>query len=300
MQDDNVEVKQEGTPLPFVAPSEWGDDVNIVEGKLFNEQGQQVRDDKVDNTKDTEETENDETVEEVEEVEQEAEIQVNDPGEYIPNDYSFDVTIYDAEGKNGKTVTIKSIEQWDDLINTEPNFGNAGAVLKAQRLATKMETGLERDLAEYNKAKKAYDQEVEAVQAREARLNDIVNGMQYLEDKGYVLKVPNKYRNNWDTEEAKQNDAVKQQRSIINFWNKENAERAKNNLPPIPNILDAFNAWDVDNRRKQQARQEVQNRNARKAAGARVASPSAGVNTTAPSNISVGRVNGLDAFSTGW
>src|SRR5882762_4440574 len=76
-------------------------------------------------------------------------VTVTDPGDFAPNDYSFEVPIYDAEGKNPKTVKITSIDQWEEFLETDPNLGSGSAVLKAERQAIRMEASLEREREAY-------------------------------------------------------------------------------------------------------------------------------------------------------
>src|SRR5947207_2821658 len=145
-----------GTLLAPEEVSDWGRNIQIVEKKAVTEAGYAEEESPAKEKAKTEEPKVESKVEPVAVVEEESQATLEDPGQFQPKDYSFEVQVFDAEGKNGKSRKVNSIEQWEQLLDSDPNFGNATSLLKAQRLATKMESGLERDKAEYDTKKEAY------------------------------------------------------------------------------------------------------------------------------------------------
>jgi hypothetical protein len=289
-----------GTPIAVgnINNSGWGNENRIVEPGVKSEDGEEVR-------KDPEPDKTTETEEEVPEPDEEVEDapvtpSVPDPGEFTPGDYSFEVTTYNAEGQNGRTVKVNSLEQWEQLIDTDPNFGSAGALLRAQRAATHMESSIDRDEREYKAKKAQFDEAAKGEQARTEAMGNMVSEMGYLEGKGYLPKVANQYKNaDWsDPEVAKQN-GVKEQIALLKYMRNENNSRIRAGLKPMTSVLDAYNAFELDNSRKGTETAKKAAGEARKAAGSRVASSSPNPATTAPAGIAVGRGGSLEDLNRG-
>lgn len=221
--------------------------------------------------------------------------QAPDPGNFTPGDYSFEVVAYDAEGKSPKTHRIKSVEQWDELLDKDPNLGTAAALLKAQRAASKMETGLERDQREYDAKKAAYDGEKAQIAARQEATDTMVAEIGYLQSKGDLPEVAKKYVDaDWSDPEIAKQPGVKEQLALLNYMKKENKARVAAKLKPMTSILDAFNAYQIDQARRGNVQRKQTAGVQRKAAGARVAATTpAPASGGAPAGISVGRGGSL-------
>ena len=219
---------------------------------------------------------------------------VPDPGEYVPNDYAFEVIVYDGEGKNARTHKIKSVDEWDELLERDPNLGSASALLKAQRAATKMETGLERDRREYDTKKSAFEQEKATIDNRQAATATMVSEIGYLQSKGKLPQVDAKYVDaDWSDPEIAKQPGVREQLRLLNYMRDENKARVAAKLKPMTSILDAYNAYVADNAERDNTTRRRTAGQQRKAAGARVASVSAAPVGNAPAGISVGRGGSL-------
>lgn len=294
MADKDEDVKPEGTPLPTGEISDWGNDVKIVEPKVFGSAGEERKEE-------TEEVE--EVVEEQPEeqpVVEETQVEVDDPGEFEPKDYAFEVVIYNEKGQNGKTIKVKSLEQWDELIEKESNLGSATALLKAERAANRMQLNMERDKADYDVKKAQYDDAVKNQEERTDNLDRLTNEMLYLEERGDLPKIPVKYRDDWTSDEAKKDPAVKEQKALLDFMAKENNSRKKAGLKAMDSLLDAYNAFQLDQRKKGEETSRKTAAQQRKELGAKVAGSSPAPVGTAPKGISVGRVGRLEDLGAGW
>lgn len=303
--DENVAAEPtgevRGTLLTPDQVSDWGNEVTIIEPTSVNELGKSTTEQEPEESS-TEEAEVEEVVETVEEPVYAP--QVEDPGEYAPNDYSFDVTVYDEEGKNGRTVKVSSIDQFEDLLEKDSNFGNAASLLKAQRLATKMETAQERDLADYTAKKAIYDEQVASVAHQTETLNTMAAEIEYLVGRGDLPPVDAKYKDaNWADKSVANQPGVKEQRELLAYMRDENAKRISAGLAPMTSVLDAYNAWQIDQSREVQQTNKQKAADQRKAAGARVArsTPNAPTGIQAPPGIAVGRGGSLnDLGNAGW
>lgn len=222
-------------------------------------------------------------------------VTAEDPGEFEPNDYSFEVVTYDEEGKKPQITNIKSIEDWDNLLSKEPNFGSGSALLKAQRLATKMETGFERDKREYDAKKKAFDEEQAKVQQQTEALTTMENEINYLAQRGDLPPVPKGLENaDWSDPEVAKQSGIKERISLLNHMKRENNARAKSGLKPMTSVLDAYNSWQRQESKSKAEQSRKQAGEARRTAGAKVASSSPSPMGSKPSGLSVGRGGSLD------
>lgn len=225
-----------------------------------------------------------------------------DPGEFEPKDYSFEVTVFDEDGNKPRNVKVNSVEAWDELLDRDPNFGSATALMKAQRKATRMESGLERDQQTWQDKKDTYESEVGNVQARQEATTQYVNEINYLVGKGELPKVSAQNVNaNWGDPEVAKQAGVKEQKALLDYMSKENQARINAGLKPMTSILDAFNSFQLDQSKKTVASNRTSRATARKEAGARVAGSSTNAQTIAPKGIMVGRGGSLrDIGGTNW
>lgn len=292
MAQDNEDVVEKGEVrgklLGLDELPDWGNDARIVESRDEPE----------------EEVEDEPEEEGVTEIEEPVVVNtVPDPGNYEPKDYSFDVTVYDADGNKPKNVTVKSVEQWDELLDTDPNFGNATSLMKAQRLATKMESNLERDKADFDKQKADFDTASQDVTRRAEATQTMVNEIAYLVGRKDLPEVDPKYANaDWSDPNVAKQPGIKEQIELLTFMRNENQTREKAGLKPITSVLDAFNAFQIDRNRKGEADRQERTIKARKEAGAKVAGTQPNASTQAPKGIMVGRGGNLRDIgnSTNW
>lgn len=240
----------------------------------------------------TEEQEEAETTEEQEDQQTDTRY-IEDPGEFQPSDYSFDITIYDADGQKPKTVKVTSIEQWEELLEGEPNLGSSLAVNKAFRQAQKMESSLDADRQTWEKAKSEYDEAVKNQEQFDARNTQIFNEMQYLIGRGNLPKLTQEEMNRLDWGDKAVLSAhpnIKPHADLLAFMTSENKTRIKAGLAPLNSALDAYNAMQLDTRRTEDVDRKRQQGENRRLASARVSgASSAPLTSSAPKGISVGR-----------
>jgi hypothetical protein len=216
---------------------------------------------------------------------------LEDPGEYAPADYSFEVTIYDADTKNPKQVKIASVEEFDQLLENDSNFGSYAALAKAQRKADRMEADSDRDKAQWEAAKAEYETEAEQVTERVEQLNNIAAEMDYLVGKGKLPAITDELKNaNWQDPEIAAQAGVKEQLALLKYMDKESADRRKAGLAPLVSPISALREMQLDEAEKGTASAQQRQVAARKAAGAKVGGTSPAPATSAPKGISVGRV----------
>ena len=287
--------------------SDWGNEARIVEPNVRTEKGEIIEKDRGDqddaggsDDEDKDESEGQEETDEAAvssedlETEEPLQAQVEDPGEYQPADYSFEVVTYDKEGKNPSPHTISNVEEWDKLLQGEPNFGSSAALAKGMRQATKMETSLEQDKKDYDKKKTEFDETQKKIAEQEETTKVMFSEIEYLVSKGQLPKVDDKYKDaDWTDPEVAKQPGVKEQVALLKYMVKESNARRKAGLKPITSVLDAWNAYQLDQRQKQGAKNKKVADAARKAAGAMVASGSPAPTSAAPKGVAIGRGGSL-------
>lgn len=301
MADEATPETKEGTPLPMPDVPEWENQITLTEPSIKDEEGNDVRKDEKPDEKVEEKTEPE--VEDVPIDDEPAPINLlDDPGDFKASDLSFEVVTYDEEGKSPKVTKIESISQWDNLINTDPNFGSGGALLKAQRLATKMENGLEQEQKDWQTKKDAFTTQQEAVARENEALNTLQAEANYLVSKGLLPKIaPELINADWSDPQIAKQSGVKEQLDLLNYMKKENRQRSKAGLKPIGSLIDGFNAMKQDQSVQQQSETKHRASEARKVTASQVAGATPNPVTIAPKGIAVGRTGRLEDLDTlGW
>lgn len=286
------ENQQQGTPLPEPNVPEWGNEAVIIEPgqEAPTEEPVKTEVEKADKKDDTPEVETPATP---------AEPTPEDPGEFTPPDLSFEVTIFDADGNKPKTQTIKSVEQWDELLEKEPNFGTGAALMRAQRQATKMEQGLERAQEEHSRKKQTFDDYKKKAQQNAEVLESYAAEINYLVERGDIPEVAPEFADaDWNDPEVAKQPGVKEQVELIKYKAKEDAKRIKAGLRAGGSMIDAFNAMQLDKERKAAKEAQKRSQEARKEAGARVAGASPQPVSVSPKGIAVGDPSKLKGLGT--
>jgi len=167
--------------------------------------------------------------------------QLVDPGEFTPNDYSFDIKL--ADGSTVKISTPEDIE----ALGADVEFASASDLIKTQANYTRMLTGIENDKKAYDAQKSEFDSHQETVQQQEQFISGIESGMGYLESNGSLPPVPKQYENaDWSDPEIAKQPGVKERVAIINYMATENAKRDKAGVPRLMSVLDAHNSMELD------------------------------------------------------
>lgn len=221
-------------------------------------------------------------------------VTVPDPGVFTPTDYSFSVMVFDGEGKNGRPTKINSIEEWDSLLEGEPNLGSSSATLKAERAATRMVSNSERDKTDYDTKKANFDKAKEAADTEMAGTQRIIDEMSYLVSRGDLPPITAEQVNlNWKDPAIAKQPGIKEQVELVAYMQNESAKRVAAGLAPMTSLIDALTSMKLDQRNKQASTTKVKAGEARREAGARVAGVQPQPASAAPKGISVGRGGSL-------
>lgn len=224
-------------------------------------------------------------------------VTVQDPGEYTPGDYSFEVVL-----KDGKTKKISTPEQAEALADDPDNFETPKQLMEFINKQNKMNTSLDRDREKYDTQKKTFDDQTASESERLETINTLANEFKYLEDKKMIPKVPAEYRAaDWTDPEVANKPGVKEQIDLLNYMTKENASRKKAGVKELSSAIDAYSGWQLEVSKSKEADETKAAGEARKAAGARVAGSSpAQQGSFVPKGIAVGNPNVFKRGAAVW
>lgn len=223
---------------------------------------------------------------------------IEDPGDYKPADYSFEVTL-----KDGKTAKITTPEEAEKLAEDPDNFETPKQLMDFLNKQAKMRSSLDRDYEKWEAKHETFTKQLATETERREQIDSYVGEFNYLTGKGLLPPVAKEYADaDWNDKEVATQPGVKEQIALLNYMSKENGIREKAGIKPITSIVDAFNAWQLDTGRRQSEEDNKAAGEARKAAGARVAgvSPTAQPGISAPKGIAVGNPNVLKRGASVW
>lgn len=223
-------------------------------------------------------------------------VTLEDPGDFTPEDLSFE---YEIEGKK---FTISKSDDIDAIPDEDLEKLSAAQITKLLRRANNIDSKLEQAEKDYQSKKEAYQKQVEEENEREEMITTFAAEFDYLVSKGLIPEVPENLRNaDWSDPSVSSQEGVKEQKEILDYMEKENRVRMKAGLKPLSSILDAFNAFQMETGRAKSKEDKEAEGEARKAAGARVAAPTNNsASTPVPKGIAVGRVNALRNNVADW
>lgn len=222
-------------------------------------------------------------------------VTAQDPGEYQPKDYSFDIEIA------GKIHHVDSAEKAAELGEEFAEEMNAKQIFALINKGSKIEVKQDRDKEEWEKQKKLFDGQVAVDAERQQVINGVANEMEYLVGKNKLPKVAKEFLTaDWANPEVAKQPGVKEQLALLHYMTKENAIRAKAGIKPFGPV-DAFNAMQNDETEKTRAVNNRRAGEARKAASSRVAATAPASSAPyIPAGIAVGRTGVFDRGNVDW
>lgn len=211
-----------------------------------------------------------------------------DPGEFKPADYSFEVSTTD--GKTHKITTPEDAETFASQLDDNPEQLTASAFAKFTSKLAVMEQGIAADKREFEANKQTFESQQELEDTRIKTVESISNGLDYLQAQGKIANIPAEL----DTKDIKwedhsDNPAIKERIDLLAYMSKDNDERMKHGLEPSFDVVAVYNAMRLENMEAtaEKARKaEVKNRQDR---GTMVGKPA---NYT-PDNPTPGSIIGL-------
>lgn len=226
-------------------------------------------------------------------------VTVEDPGEYKPADYSFEIEI------DGKKHKVETAEQAEDLADEHAEKLTAKQLGTLIRQGSKIEMKQERDQLEWQRKKDDYDKQATEQAGRQEYVNQIDKEIQYLVDTGALPKITDKaVEQRWLTDPKSSQDkefiksaGVKEQIELLNALAQERDRRQKAGLPTNVSAIDVMR--DIQLKKAKVDEKEHEAGEQRKVASSKVAGVASGAQGQyVPEGIAVGKV--IDLRNTGW
>lgn len=215
-------------------------------------------------------------------------VTVEDPGEYKPADYSFEVIL-----KDGKTKKVSTVEEADALADDPDNFETPKQLMDFINKQNKMRINLDKDREKYDDKKSKFDEQSEEEQSRIDTINNYAAEFNYLVSKGLIPKVAKEYLSaDWTDPQVAKQSGVKEQSAILDYMVKENEARAKEGVKPLTSIIDAYNAWKLESNDEAEEKAKKEAGEQRKTNSSKVSGVSASNQAPfVPKGIAVGNPN---------
>lgn len=215
---------------------------------------------------------------------------VDDPGEFKPGDYSFDVELAD-----GSKIHVEKPEDIDKLPQ-DADFGTPANLLKVQGAYTRMINGLENDRRAHDESQKAYQTQQEAAAEQQKFIDTAERELAYLETQGLIPAIPvvHQAATDWTAEGVKDQPGIKERLAIVAYMGKENAARDAAGLPRMTSMLEAHNAMQLSQMRAERQEAAKKAAETRKARGAMVGGSAPGHQSNVPEGMMVGSGGSLN------
>lgn len=279
----------EPTTLVKTEVVEEADSGTITEDDSQASENENEEQNELDTSNDSGSQDSQETTEQPKTVEQPKQQElVNDPGEFKPGDYSFDITLADG--------TVIRVEKPEDIakLPKDADFGEPAKFFEVQANYQRMLNGLDADKRQYEDNKKAFDEQQETIQQQEQRLTTYENELSYLESKGKLPAVPAQYANaDWSDPEIAKQPGVKERLAVINYAFTENQARQAAGLPAM-GMLEAYNEMRMKAFEAQREENSKKQNEVRKKRGAMVGGVTVAESSSTPSDMLVGSGGSLN------
>lgn len=203
-----------------------------------------------------------------------ADNKADNPGDFKPGDYSFEITTTD--GKSHKISTPEDAEGFGALLDDDPAIIVASQFAKFNSKLAVMEQGIAADKREFDAKKADFDAQQQLDDNRTQMITNVDSGFKYLQSQGKLTAVPTELNTGsvrW--EDHRDNEAIKQRLDILAYMNKDNEERLTAGLEPSFDAVSAYNAMRLENMEKTAGQTSKRQVTDRQRKGSLVGAPSA-------------------------
>lgn len=217
---------------------------------------------------------------------------VEDPGDFKPGDHSFTITV------NGTRTKVSSVEQADQLAEDPDAFKDAKQLIRFMDKRSDMRQGIAEDRKAYEEQKAKFEGEQQLETIRNERLSTWANELDYLTSRGDIPGVKPEFNTQeaglkWSTE-FKDEPGVKERLAIMDYMEKESANRQKAGLPPMTSMIEAHNEMQLNSLKSGNETKRTDEIKQRQERGSRVAGSSPYVPSDNNSGEIVGTPGTLD------
>jgi hypothetical protein len=222
---------------------------------------------------------------------------IEDPGEFKPSDYSFEVKTTD--GKTHKIASLEDAEALAAELDEKPELISASQFMSLNRKTAQMEIGQSNDKQKHEEAKAKFDDQQSTVKLREDTLDQWNKELIYLAKNGELPEISKEMNEaDWTDPEVANDPAVKARLEIAKWMETENTKRLAVGLEPVKSMIDAHSAMQLEAMKKQGQEEVSKEKEQRQKKGGMVGGPSSHQPSNAPAGSIVGAGGSLDDVIT--
>lgn len=175
--------------------------------------------------------------------------ELEDPGDFKPGDYAFEITTKDGEVH--KITTLEEARKFAEGLDEAPENISASAFMDFNAKVARMTMGVEQDKVRYEAAKLLFDEQQAANEAQAKTISQIYTGLEYLVKKGAIPALDPKYDTAemgklWNTPEYKDKPGIKERLELLQAMAKENKLRSSAGLDPSFDMVAVHTAMELD------------------------------------------------------
>lgn len=222
-----------------------------------------------------------------EEVKQAATATQEDPGDFKPGDYSFEVKT--SDGKTVKISTPEEAEAFAAKLDDDPSIVSASQFLALGRKTAAMEQRLEQDRKVWEDDKKKFDAQQEQGKAREKTTEQWGKEINYLRGTGKLPTItPEQSTADWSDPEVAKQSGIKEVMDVFKWMETENGRRVQAGLAPMQSFLDAYRGHQEETREQQVKEEADKATKVRQTKGGMVTGNAPHIPSNTPKNSIVG------------
>lgn len=222
---------------------------------------------------------------------------VEDPGEFKPGDYSFEIKTTD--GKTVKITSQEDIEEFAAKLDEKPELVSASQYTLFNRKSVSLDQGLANDKSRYEAQKAEYDKEQTLIEDNNKKIVQLNNEMNYLAKNGNLPEITDELNaSDWSDPKVAEEPAVKARIEILRWMEAENAKRVEAGLERVTSAVDAYNTMQLEALKQQQSDDVSREKTARQDKGSMVGGSAPHNPANNPANSIIGLGGSLDDVVT--
>lgn len=220
-----------------------------------------------------------------------------DPGDFVPADYSFEVTTTD-----GKTHTINSPQEAQALaakLDDDPALITASQFLHLGSKTALMEQGIVSDRKVYDEQKQAHETEANKAKVQDEQLSQWQNEISYLRQKGDLPAITDALNGaDWTDPKVASQPGVKETLELFKWMEGENDKRRAAGLAPDTSVVSAHTAMQLEAIKSQNQDEVSREKGSARSKGSMVGGQSPHIPSNAPKDSIIGTPGTIDDLMT--
>lgn len=222
---------------------------------------------------------------------------VDNPGDFKPGDYSFEIKTTD--GKTHKFSAPEDLDAFAATLDDTPELISASQFSVFNRKAGLMEQGIASDRKEFEVNKAEFDRQQTLNETRETHLKQWNNEINYLSKEGKLPEISSdNNKADWSDPEIAKDPAVAARLELLKWMTDNNNKRLEAGLEPMSSLVDAYNTRRLEQFESQNVEKKKTDTSKRREQGSRVGGNAPYSPESAPKGGIVGKGGSLSDLVT--